>query len=211
MEVSKKIKETVIEGEKKDYGDLIDKAKDEGLSATDIVDIMAEAMDIVGDKFDKGDFYLPQVITSANAFNGILEIIEPDLREDISGSGKGKVVIGVVEGDVHKIGKNLVSTLLDAAGFSVVDLGDDVKSDEFINTAKEEEADIIGLSTMMTTTMSEVEEVVDRVEEESLNEQTKTIIGGGPCSQEYANEIGADGYAKNAQKAVKEVSEILEV
>lgn len=171
---------------------------------------MSYAMAIVGEKYAEGDYYLPQVLVSAEVFTKALEIIEPDLKKSISATSvKGKIVIGVVEGDIHDIGKKLVATLLGAAGFEVYDLGKDVRIEQFVDTAIEKNANIIGMSALMTTTMGGMEKVVKLLEEKGMKGKIKTMIGGSPITQEYAEKIGADAYGESAQKAVQVASKLM--
>ena len=141
-------------------------------------------------------------------YNG-LDVLRPHLDNADAGGNQKKVVIGVVEGDTHDIGKNLVKIMLETAGFDVRDLGRDVPLDDFVTTAKEIDADIIALSTLMTTTMAGMGTVVQKLKEAGIRESTKVIVGGSPISQKFANEIGADGYSANAVGAVKLAQELV--
>ena len=139
-----------------------------------------------------------------------LDILRPYLPEE-SGEGKIKGVIGVVEGDTHDIGKNLVKIMMETAGFEMIDLGRDVPLEQFIETAKEEEADLICMSTLMTTTMGGMETVIQMLEDAGMRDKVKVMIGGGPISQKYADKIGADGYSQNAVEAVKLAKRLLNI
>ncbi|MBC7121168.1 MAG: corrinoid protein [Candidatus Methanosuratus sp.] len=208
--VLEKIKDAVVNGDMENYQTLISDALKQGHSAQKILDSMSYAMAIVGEKYAEGDYYLPQVLVSAEVFTKALEIIEPDLKKSISATSvKGKIVIGVVEGDIHDIGKKLVATLLGAAGFEVYDLGKDVRIEQFVDTAIEKNANIIGMSALMTTTMGGMEKVVKLLEEKGMKGKIKTMIGGSPITQEYAEKIGADAYGESAQKAVQVASKLM--
>jgi 5-methyltetrahydrofolate--homocysteine methyltransferase len=159
------------------------------------------AINEVGELFDKGKYFLPQLIASAEAMKNAIGVLEPLLLKERNGDGMPVVVIATVEGDIHDIGKNLVVLMLKNYGFQVIDLGKDVSGEEIIRAARENDADIIALSALMTTTMQRMREVVARVREENL--KTKVMIGGAVITQEYADEIGADGYSADAAEAVK--------
>ena len=155
----------------------------------------------MGELFDKGKYFLPQLIASAEAMKNAIGVLEPLLLKERNGDDMPVVVIATVEGDIHDIGKNLVVLMLKNYGFQVIDLGKDVSGEEIIRAARENDADIIALSALMTTTMQRMREVVARVREENL--KAKVMIGGAVITQEYADEIGADGYSADAAEAVK--------
>jgi 5-methyltetrahydrofolate--homocysteine methyltransferase len=159
------------------------------------------AINQVGEYFDKGKYFLPQLIASAEAMKNAIEVLEPLLLEESDGEDMPVVVIATVEGDIHDIGKNLVALMLKNYGFKVIDLGKDVPSERIIAAAKEHNARIIALSALMTTTMQRMKEVIADVRQERLS--AKVMIGGAVITQEYADEIGADGYSKDAAEAVK--------
>ena len=151
--------------------------------------------------FDKGKYFLPQLIGSAEAMKKAIEVLEPLLLKDSAGEDMPVVVIATVEGDIHDIGKNLVALMLKNYGFQVIDLGKDVPKEEIIRVAKEKNAKIIALSALMTTTMQRMKEVIAYAREQKVS--TKVMIGGAVITQEYADEIGADGYSADAADAVK--------
>jgi len=176
----------------------------DGRTANAILDSMSEGMSVVGDKYQKGEYYLPQVLLSAEVFNRSLAVITPELKKNIQGgNAKGKVVVGCCEGDVHEIGKKLVATLVGAAGFEVYDLGKDVKLELFVDTAMEKGAQLIAMSALMTTTMEGMKTVVDMLEQRGVKGKIKTMIGGAPITQEYAEKIGADAYGATAQRGAE--------
>ncbi|MGB8717664.1 MAG: corrinoid protein [Desulfobacterales bacterium] len=177
---------------------------------TDIATILNEGliapMDVVGERFSAGDLFIPEMLKAAQVMKKGLEILKPHLTAGQSRS-KGTVVIGTVKGDLHDIGKNLVAMMLEGAGFEVVDLGVDVSSERFVQTATEKNADVIGLSALLTTTMPSMDSTVKAVKEAGL--AVKTIVGGAPVTQAFADTIGADGYSADAAGAVKLVKQIV--
>jgi 5-methyltetrahydrofolate--homocysteine methyltransferase len=177
---------------------------------TDIATILNEGliapMDVVGERFSAGDLFIPEMLKAAQIMKMGLEILKPHLTAGQSQS-KGTVVIGTVKGDLHDIGKNLVSMMLEGAGFEVVDLGVDVSSERFVKTATEKNARVIGLSALLTTTMPAMDNTVKAVKEAGL--AAKTIVGGAPVTQAFADTIGADGYSADAAGAVKLVKQIV--
>ncbi len=194
--------EAVVKGKKNRTAELIKDMLDNGENAQNILDNeLIAAINQVGILFDKQIYYLPQLIAAAEAMSHGVEILEPHLKNDKSGSSKGTVVIATVEHDIHDIGKNLVALMLKNYGYNVIDLGKDVPAEEIINTAIKEKADIIGLSALMTTTMMEMKKVVDMVKEKGAD--IKVMVGGAVVTQGFADEIGADGYSNDAKEAVE--------
>jgi 5-methyltetrahydrofolate--homocysteine methyltransferase len=177
---------------------------------TDIATILNEGliapMDVVGERFSAGDLFIPEMLKAAQVMKTGLEILKPHLTAGQSRS-KGTVVIGTVKGDLHDIGKNLVAMMLEGAGFEVVDLGVDVSSESFVKAAMEKNAGVIGLSALLTTTMPAMDKTVKAVKEAGLS--VKTIVGGAPVTQAFADTIGADGYSADAAGAVKLVKQIV--
>lgn len=167
-----------------------------------INDGLASGMVQAGKLYEEGEYYIPELLMCSDAMYAGLEVLKPQLSKEEKES-KFKAVIGVVQGDTHDIGKNLVKIMMETEGFEVVDLGRDVAPLEFVKKAKEIDAQIIALSTLMTTTMEGMQEVVEILEKENLRNKVKVIIGGGPISQGFANKIGADGYTTDASKAAK--------
>ena len=172
-------------------------------------DCLLPAINQVGDLFDKGKYFLPQLIASAEAMKASIEYLEPYLLEEGGEKEMPTIVIATVEGDIHDIGKNLVALMLKNYGFRVIDLGKDVPKEEIIRVAREENAKIIALSALMTTTMQEMKQVIAYREANQVD--AKIIIGGAVITQEYADEIGADGYSKDAADAVKLTRKILNI
>lgn len=162
---------------------------------------MIPAMDEVGRRFECNEYFVPELLIAARAMKTALELITPHLVG--SGAEKaGRVVIGTVQGDLHDIGKNLVASMLEGGGFEVVDLGVDVPPERFVEAAKEKEGTIVALSALLTTTMTMMKRVVETLDKSGLRKKTKVMIGGAPITQQYADEIGADGYSDNASAAV---------
>ena len=164
------------------------------------------AMDEVGEKFSTGELFVPEMLMAAQAMKSGLAILKPLLAEG-SAQRKGTVVIGTVKGDLHDIGKNLVAMMMEGAGFDVIDLGVDVDSEAFVKNAAEQKADVIALSALLTTTMPSMETTVKAVKEAGM--RIKTIIGGAPVTQAFADQIGADGYSADAPGAVKLVKALV--
>ncbi|AFS78169.1 dimethylamine corrinoid protein MtbC [Gottschalkia acidurici 9a] len=203
------IKESVIEMEEEEVLDLCKEALDKGIPAYEIItDGLIKGMDEVSRLFEEEEYFLPEVLICSDAFNGGLDIVKPYLDKN-SGEKPIKIVMGVVEGDTHDIGKNLVKIMMESAGFEVHDLGRDVPLDKFIETAEEIEADIIGMSTLMTTTMDGMKTVIDKLSEKGIRDKYKVMIGGGPISQHFANMIGADLYTSDASEAARKAKELV--
>ncbi|MCK4600052.1 corrinoid protein [Candidatus Bipolaricaulota bacterium] len=199
-----KIKQAVLDGEMEGIAELTNQALTQGIGAREILDqALTPAMDIVGEEYEKGDRYVPEMLISAETMKGAVTVLKPLLVE-AGVKARGKVVIGTVEGDLHDIGKDLVAMMLEGAGFEVVNLGAEVTAEQFAKAAKEHGPDILGMSALLTTTMIHMPEVIDALKEvDDLRDQIKVIIGGAPVTQGYADKIGADGYAPDAASATK--------
>ena len=186
------------------------KALDEGHAAKELLDdVLLKAINEVGELFDKGKYFLPQLIASAEAMKASIEYLEPLLLDAQAGREMPAVVIATVEGDIHDIGKNLVALMLKNYGFKVIDLGKDVPKEKIIEAAREHHAHVIALSALMTTTMQQMKHVIEYAKEQNVN--AKIIVGGAVITQEYADEIGADGYSRDAAEAVKLTKRILQI
>jgi corrinoid protein of di/trimethylamine methyltransferase len=161
-------------------------------------------MEAVGEKFQAGEYFLPQMVIAANAMQEAMDLLEPELhaRQQVSESA-GTMVIGTVKGDIHEIGKSLVATMMSAHGFRVYDVGVDVSAEAFIDKVKETDANLLGLSALLTTTMTAQREVIQAVEEAGIRDRVKVMVGGAPVNQEWAETIGADGYAEDVIGAVE--------
>ncbi|MBD5542375.1 MAG: dihydropteroate synthase [Lachnospiraceae bacterium] len=196
------VKEAVLKGKQRDILSLTRKAIEEDIPPQDVLnEALLPAIGEVGDLFDCGKYFLPQLIASAETMKKSIEFLEPLLKEEGEDSAMPAIVIATVKGDIHDIGKNLVVLMLKNHGFSVIDLGKDVPREEIIRAAKENGARIIALSALMTTTMQEMKNVIELAKKEGLD--AKVMIGGAVITQEYADEIGADGYSRDAADAVK--------
>ena len=203
------IANAVIAGQLETVKQLAQAAVDEGVAPEDIIEQgLIAGMNVVGVKFKANEFYVPEVLIAARAMHGGMDIVKP-LLADASASSKGKVVIGTVKGDLHDIGKNLVSMMLEGGGYEVVDLAVDVPPEKFVEAVEAEDADVIALSALLTTTMPGMKETIDAITAAGLAGKVKIIIGGAPVTQNYADEIGADGYAPDAASAVDLVAELL--
>lgn len=171
---------------------------------------LSKGMDVIGSQFETGEVFLPELLMAANSFNAAMEILKPELEAQKKATAKrGTILLGTVKGDLHNIGKNIVATVLEINGFEVVDLGIDNSPLTFIEEAKKSQADVIGLSCLMTTTMPAQREVIEILVELNLRENYKVIVGGGPVTQEWADQIGADGYGDSAIQAVDLVKELV--
>jgi len=188
--------------------ELVSKAIDENISVDNILnDALISSMSVVGNKYENGEIFVPEMLFSAKAMKSGLAIIKPYLQKNTL-QGIGTVILGTVIGDMHDIGKNLVGMMLEGAGFEVIDLGVNVTKEKFITTAEKYPNAIIGMSALLTVTMRNMKDVIEAVKASDLN--TKVIIGGAPVSESFANEIGADGYALNANQAVRVAKSIIE-
>ena len=195
----------VVKGRIKEAKGETQKLLDAGVTAREIIfDGLSKAMEIVGEKYEKKEYFLPQVLLSAQTLYQGLNLALPKL-DTASAEAAGKIVLCVVEGDVHDIGKNIVKTMLTAAGLDMHDFGKDVPTENFVNSVKSEKASLIAMSTLMTPTMDGMKAVVDGLIENGDRTNVKIIIGGAPTSQPFADDIGADWHAINAQEAVKKV------
>lgn len=196
------LSQAVIEGNANLAKELTQKALDGGTAPLAIYqEGLIPGMEVVGKKMHAGEYYIPEVLLSARAMKQASEIVKP-LLGDSSASSQGKVIVGTVQGDLHDIGKNLVISMLEGAGFEIIDLGVDVPTEKFVTAVKETGASIIGLSALLSVTMLKMKEVIDSLQAAGQRGEVKVMIGGAPASQRYADEIGADGYAADAGSAV---------
>ena len=194
--------QAVLKGNKNDIAVITREALAKGADPQVLLDdVLLPAINQVGELFDKGKYFLPQLIGSAEAMKNSIQVLEPLLQKDTDAADMPVVVIATVEGDIHDIGKNLVALMLRNYGFQVIDLGKDVPNEEIIRAARENNAQIIALSALMTTTMQRMQEVIAMAKEQGI--KAKIMIGGAVVTKDYADEIGADGYSKDAAEAVK--------
>ncbi len=193
---------TLISGDADNVCNLVQTELDQGTNAGDILNsALIKGMDIVGEKMQSGEMFIPEVLMSAMAMNKAVEILKPLLSEDDKASA-GHMVVGTVKGDLHDIGKNLVSMMVGSSGFDVTDLGVDVAPEAFVKTVQEKKTTIVALSALLTTTMPMMKQTIDAIRESGA-EGVKIIVGGAPVTQAFADEIGADGYAADAGSAAK--------
>jgi 5-methyltetrahydrofolate--homocysteine methyltransferase len=209
MEILARIAEHLMAGDDEKVAELTREAIDQSLPPKQILDDgLIAGMNEVGARFKAHEIFLPEVLLAARAMYGGMDELKPLLiREGIP--SLGKVVIGSVQGDLHDIGKNLVGIMLKGAGFEVIDLGNDVPPERFVETAAQHDASVIGMSALLTTTMPVMGKVVETIRERGLADKTKAIVGGAPVSAEFAREIGADAYGFDAANAVDRVKELL--
>lgn len=195
-----------------DVDKVVSEVNGEIAAGTDVHVILKEglikALDVVGERFSAGETFVPEMLMSAHAMKTGVEILKPYLAGEAD-EKLGTIVVGTVHGDLHDIGKNLVCIMLEGAGFNVVDLGVDVTKETFIEAAKEHNADIIGLSTLLTTTMCVVEETIKAIKEAGLRDSLKILVGGAPLNQDYADRIGADAFAADAGAAGRMARELV--
>ncbi len=196
------IKTIVVNGKFKEIEDMTKKAITEGVDLNRIINSLIAAMDIVGERFSKNEIFVPEMLVSARTVKLALEIIKP-LLEDDKAELRGTILMGTVKGDMHDIGKNLVIMILEGAGFNVIDLGVDVSVDMVTEKVEEIRPDVLGLSALLTTTMPEMKNVIEALEQKGLRNSIKIMIGGAPIDTKFAKEIGSDGYGKDATEAVR--------
>jgi 5-methyltetrahydrofolate--homocysteine methyltransferase len=199
----KTITDTLITGDADILESQIKTALDEGLSPKEMLnEALIPGMDIVGERMESGEMFIPEVLMSAQAMAAAVEILKPLLADGDMVSA-GKVVIGTVQGDLHDIGKNLVAMMFESAGFEVIDLGVDVSPENFVEAVSSNNANFIALSALLTTTMDTMRRTINIIEEKGLKGKVKVLVGGAPVNQAFADEIGADGYAADAGSASK--------
>lgn len=209
MEILQQISESLQRGEHEQVAELTRQAIDAGLPAPQILnDGLMTGMDIVGQRFGAHEIFLPELLLAARAMNAGIDLLKP-LFLGGEMPTQGKVVIGTVKGDLHDIGKNLVGIMLKGAGYEVIDVGCDVKAEVFVDAAEAEGASVVGLSALLTTTMTGMKEVVELVRTRGLQNKVKVIVGGAPLSKAFADEIGADAYGYDASNAVEVVKELV--
>ncbi len=204
MEILKEISELLQKGKADNLKNLVQKAIDEGMDAKTIMEEgMMTGMNIIGVKFKNNEVYVPEVLIAARAMNAGIEILKP-LLESGGVQAKGKVVIGTVQGDLHDIGKNLVKIMMEGKGLEVIDLGIDVSPEQYVNAAKENNAQIIACSALLTTTMLQMENVVKVICDAGIRDKVTIMIGGAPLTENYCKSIGADIYSPDAASAAEE-------
>jgi 5-methyltetrahydrofolate--homocysteine methyltransferase len=209
MEILEDIAQNLIAGNDEKVGELVAGAIQSAVPASGILDDgLIAGMNVLGERFRKHEMFLPEVLLAARAMAAGVTLLKPLLiAEEVP--SRGKVVLGSVQGDLHDIGKNLVGIMLEGAGFEVVDLGIDVSAEKLVDAAVSEGASIIGVSSLLTTTMTRMKEVVDLVDQRGLSKKVKVIVGGAPLTAEFARSIGAQGYAYDAASAVVQVQALM--
>ena len=197
------IKTAVVNGKHLEIEDLVKKALDQNTDMNDIInDALIAAMDVVGQKFSRSEIFVPEMLVSAVSMKKGLEIIKPLLAAG-KAEYKGTILMGTVKGDLHDIGKNLVIMILEGAGFKVIDLGVDLNVEKVIQQVQDVKPDILGLSALLTTTMPEMRNVIEALEQNGLRKSVKVMVGGAPIDAAFAKKIGSDGYGKDAAEAVQ--------
>jgi len=197
------IKDAVIGGKHADIKGLVQQALDQGLDPGTIInDALIAAMDVVGKDFGSGKIFVPEMLVSAMTMKAGLEVVKPQLAGSES-QYRGTVIMATVKGDLHDIGKNLVSMMLEGAGFKVIDLGVDLSVDKLVDQVKALKPNILGLSALLTTTMPEMQKVIAELKTQGLRDRVKVLVGGAPVDQVFADKIGADGYGADAAEAVE--------
>lgn len=196
------LKELVAGGRLPQAQAMVNAALADGMNPQEIIDShLVKGMEEIGEKFEKGQAFVPNLLLAARAMKGCLDILTP-LMKDGCASSQGTVVIGTVKGDLHDIGKNLVASMLEGCGFKVINLGSDVSASKFVDAVRENDADVVCLSALLTTTMTYMKEIVDTFGAENLRDKIKIMVGGAPVNAAFASQIGADGYSSNANEAV---------
>ena len=210
MVIYEQIADEVLKGQADAVKELVNQAISEKISAEDVLNYgLVAGMDVVSKKFKNNEFFIPEVLVSARAMTAGLNILNPLLAE-ANVKPKGKVIIGTVKGDLHDIGKNIVGMMLQGAGYEIVDLGADVPMEKFIEFTQKEDANVVGMSALLTTTMIYMKEVIQGLKDAGLRDKVKVIIGGAPVTQAYADQIEADGYAPDAASAIDLAKDLLD-
>ena len=205
------MQDAIIDGQRSPAVAAAKAALEQGFTPQDVIaDGVVPAMTIVGEKFETAEFFLPEMMAAALAARGILEILRPRLAA-AHAEPVGRVVIGTVKGDLHDIGKNLVCMMMEGAGFDVIDLGPDVPAEKFVAAIKEHQPGLVGLSALLTTTAPMMRTILGSLQQAGVRDQVKVLVGGAAVSAEFADEVGADGYAPDAGAAVRKAKELLAI
>lgn len=202
------LSQKVVAADREGLNQMVQEALSKGISAKDILDKgLLPGMDTVGQRMKNGEMFIPEVLQSARAVQGAMSFLEPHMSQE-DRLGLGTVVIGTVEGDLHDIGKNLVAMMLKGGGFNVVDLGTDIKPQQYVEAVKTHKPIIVGMSALLTTTMPRMKETIDSLKEAGLRDKVKVMAGGAPVSEKFVKDIGGDAYAPNAAAAVETAKKI---
>jgi len=203
----KKIVEAILVGDVEETKALTQDILNKGVSPHDVIEKgLMEGMNLVGDKFENREYFLPDLLVAAEAVKRATEIIKPFLKGE---RGRGTVVIGTVSGDIHDLGKNLVASTLEASGFRVVDLGVDVPAERFVDATKEKKANIVAISALITTTMLGMKDIIEAMVKDGVRKEVKIMVGGAPLDEEFARKIGADRYARSSRDATRKAVELV--
>jgi 5-methyltetrahydrofolate--homocysteine methyltransferase len=209
VELLKGIAASIERGDSQAVESAVKEALSIGISAEEILNNgLVKGMTVISEQYKNNEIFIPEVLVAARAMKSGMTVIKPLLAK-ANVKSKGKIAVGTVKGDLHDIGKNIVGMLLEGAGFEILDLGADVDKEIFLDSVKKENADIIGMSSLLTTTMLYMKDVIKSLEEANLKQKVKIIVGGAPVTQSFADQIGADGYAPDAAKAVDLVKGLL--
>ena len=212
MSLKDELFESVVELEEQKAYELVKQLLEEKNDPKEIIDILRKAVEVIGEKFNKKEYFLTELVMAGEIFQQSAKILEPTLKADkTKEKNKGVVVIGTVKGDVHDIGKNIFTTLLKSAGFEVYDLGVDIPPQDFVNKVKETNADVVGYSGLLTVALETMKETTEALKSEGLRDKVKIIIGGLPTDEMWMKEAGADAFTDNAFEGVKIVKKWLEV
>ncbi len=209
-EIYEDIMQCIADGDDDWARELAQKGLDEGVSPLDLIENgFTPALRAVGERWDTGSIFLPEMILSADAMKAAVRALQPALQEEGGGEREVKsCVVGTVNGDIHDIGKSIVGALVEAAGLNVIDLGTNVETEQFVNAVREQGSCVVGLSALLTTTMAEMKVVLDELTKAGLRTQVRVAIGGAPVTQAFAEEIGADGYAEDGMSAMHLIQEL---
>ncbi|UCF98665.1 MAG: corrinoid protein [Spirochaetaceae bacterium] len=211
MKLFEQIVEATVSGDQERCMALAREVIDKGVDPLQAIELgYTKGMTIVGDKFSRMEYYLPELIRCADAMKAAMDILKPHLGKGRDSGVQGLIVIGTIQGDLHDLGKNIVKTMLQAAGFTVHDLGCDVQVRSFIDKAEEQDADVIAASAILTTTMAYMPDLVNLLSDMNLRDRFKVMVGGAPVTPEYAKEAGADGYGENAAEAVETAKRLVQ-
>ncbi|MBU2600913.1 MAG: cobalamin-dependent protein [Actinobacteria bacterium] len=209
METIDRLKEAMVEGDEAGCAELAAELVAGGADLKASIAVLAAEMEEVGRRFETMDIFLPEVLLAADGMAAVMKVFAPELAKDATVEKKGVVVVGTARGDMHQIGKDLVALFLGIAGFEVVDLGTDVDALDFIHEAERANADVIGISSLMTTTMPGATEVLKLLRDKGVRDRFKVVVGGAPTSQEWADKIGADAWAEESSGAIDVIKELI--
>ena len=210
-EILKALYDETLVGNAPEVKDLVNKGLEEGLGCESMLyDALIPSLEEVGARFERGDYFVPEMLIAARAMQGALDILRP-LLADTESAQVGTFLMGTVKGDVHDIGKNLCNIMLEGAGFNVIDLGVNVAPETFIEQIEEHQPDVVGFSAFLTTTMPMFKANINAIEKAGLRQRVIVMVGGAPVTQEYADAVGADGYAADASTAVRKAKELIEL